>query len=104
MWSLALVILAGTTAPAIQRDAFGVPHIRASTWVMAFHDAGYAVAEDRMWQLENSRRLARLAEVFGPSFAASDREVLKGGYTDAEIQEQVNRLPGPVQDAYRAYA
>ena len=106
MWSLALVILAGTTAPAIQRDAFGVPHIRASTWVMAFHDAGYAVAEDRMWQLENSRRLARgrLAEVFGPSFAASDREVLKGGYTDAEIQEQVNRLPGPVQDAYRSYA
>lgn len=106
MLSVALFLVARASALDIPRDAYGVPHIVAPTWERAFHDAGYAVAQDRMWQLENSRRLARgrLAEVFGAQYAASDREVLKGGYTTAEVRAQLDALPTHVRAAYDAYA
>src|SRR5687768_14489880 len=88
---LAAVVLTQTPSH-IQRDEYGVPHIKAPTWEQAFRAAGYAVAEDRLWQLEQSRRLSRgrMAEVFGSGFVASDMEVLKAGYTDEELQKQID--------------
>lgn len=101
--ALACLILQG---PTITRDAYGVPVVAANSWHDAFYGAGYAVAQDRLWQLENSRRLARgrMAEVFGSSFVASDREVLSFGYTDAELQTQFDRLPAKAKEAFEAYA
>lgn len=99
--SLMLLAAAGIT-----RDDYGVPHIQASTWAEGFELAGYAVAQDRMWQMENSRRLSRgrLSEVFGKSFEASDRDVLRSAYTDEELQIQVDKLPAKVREAFEAYA
>ena len=67
---------------------------------------GYAVAEDRIWQMETSRRVARgtLAQAFGPSFVPSDRETLATGYTDAELQAQLNALSASSRAAFAAYA
>lgn len=59
----------GVTAPAfIDRDARGVPHIRASALADLFFADGFAQASDRMFQMELTRRYAygRLAEIFGP--------------------------------------
>ena len=72
--ALACLILQG---PTITRDAYGVPVVAANSWHDAFYGAGYAVAQDRLWQLENSRRLARgrMAEVFGSSFVAFAAEI-----------------------------
>src|SRR5215207_4466788 len=55
-------------AVRIYRDDFGTPHIFAGTNRGLFEAYGYAVAQDRLWQLELNRRAARgrLAEVFGP--------------------------------------
>ena len=43
----------------IYRDDFGTPHIFAETNRGLFEAYGYAVAQDRLWQLELNRRAAR---------------------------------------------
>jgi penicillin amidase len=104
-WLLALSIQQAPI-PTITRDDYGVPIIREQFWGDAFYDAGYATAQDRMWQMEMSRRLARgqLAEVFGHSMAASDKEVLASGYNDAELEAQFNALSPKIQAAFESYA
>lgn len=101
---LALAISAQSTP--IERDAFGVPHIKADSVAEAFFHSGYAVAEDRLWQMEMSRRMARgrAAAVLGRSALESDREVLRYGYTDDELQRQLDKLSPAVRTAYREYA
>lgn len=104
---LALLLLSTTSRPPeIHRDSFGVPRIHAANVADAFFQAGYAVAQDRLWQMENSRRLSRghMAEVFGKAFVASDREVLRTFYTDEELQQQLNNLSPQVRGAFDSYA
>lgn len=90
---------------AIERDAYGVPHISAPTLEEAYRLAGRAVAQDRLWQMEMSRRLARgrAAEVMGKEFAAADREVLSTGYTDEEMQGQFDLMSPLARRIYTAY-
>lgn len=56
-------------------DLWGIPHIRASNPRDAFFLQGYAVARDRLWQIDlwRKRGLGRLAASFGPDFVAQDR-------------------------------
>ncbi len=58
----------GLSAPVeVLRDARGVPHLRASSLPDLFFAQGYVTAQDRLWQMDLSRRLAEgeLSEVFG---------------------------------------
>ena len=57
------------------RDAWGVAHIRANAIADGFFGLGYAMAQDRLWQLDHMRRLAsgRLAEVLGQDALPEDR-------------------------------
>jgi penicillin amidase len=82
-----------------------VPHVVASSWSNAFFQAGYAVAEDRLWQMDLSRRVARgkMAELLGSDYIASDREVLQGAYTDQELQEQFDLLSPKARESITAY-
>lgn len=99
----ALVLL---PVDAIERDAYGVPHIRATSWESAFRLAGRAVAEDRLWQMELNRRQARgeMAAVFGRSSLAADREARQSGYTTAELQAQLDGISAQGRHAFAAYA
>ena len=101
-----IALLVAFAPPAIVRDGYGVPHVRASDAASAWKAMGYAVAQDRMWQLETSRRVARgtAAAAFGPSYVQSDRETLLTGYTDAELTAQLRLLAPSSQEAFRAYA
>lgn len=76
---------AGGDTLTILRDGYGVPHVFACTLRGLFYGDGYAVAEDRLWQLEQYRRDAqgRLAEIQGREALARDREVRLLGYTPA---------------------
>jgi penicillin amidase len=68
--------LPGLTAPGrIVIDHWGIPHIRAASPRDAFFLQGYAVARDRLWQIDlwRKRGLGRLAASFGPDFVAQDR-------------------------------
>ena len=59
----------------IRRDSWGIAHIAAETERDLFFALGYAMAQDRLWQLDYQRRLVRgeLAAVLGPPALASDR-------------------------------
>lgn len=100
-----LFLLVARQTPAIDRDEFGVPHIRAASVSDAFFQAGYAVAQDRLWQMENGRRLARgrLAEAFGKAYLASDKDVLTTGYTDDELRKQYDGLTRESKGVIDAY-
>jgi penicillin amidase len=60
----------------IARDAKGVPHIQAASWEDAIFLQGYAMAQDRLWQMDGLRRRAagELAEVVGQAALESDRD------------------------------
>jgi len=73
---------------SIVRDEYGVPHIFAGTRRGLAFGAGYAVAQDRLWQADLYRRQAsgRLAE-FGLATIEQDYEIRKSGYSQAELKE-----------------
>jgi penicillin G amidase len=69
------VHLAGLSAPVtVQRDTHGIPHIDAATQDDLFVAQGYVTAQDRLWQMDASRRAANgeLAEVMGPTLVEHD--------------------------------
>jgi penicillin amidase len=68
--------LKGLTAPVeVVRDRWGIPHISARETLDALFAQGFCHAQDRLWQMELTRRLAsgRLAEVFGADALDIDR-------------------------------
>ena len=123
-WALVVVVLLGLAAacwaiPAerqtlqvdseqvlIIRDSYGVPHIFADSERALCYGSGYAVAQDRLGQMEKYRRAARgtLAELVGSESVAHDQQVRQEGYTDAEYQEQVDRLDARYRAMLQAYA
>ncbi len=88
------------------RGPYGVPLVTGQNPRQAFYGMGFMVAEDRLWQMEMSRRVSRgrLAEIMGPSGVNSDKEVLKYFYTDAELQAMLDSVPKTVKDAFQAYS
>ncbi|MFL6438210.1 MAG: penicillin acylase family protein [Terriglobales bacterium] len=58
------------------RDKLGVPHIKASSFDDLFFAQGFVTAQDRLWQMDASRRYAagELAELLGPDLLKHDRQ------------------------------
>ena len=56
-------------------DEIGVPHINAKNQRDAYIALGYVHAQDRLWQMELTRRIAagRLSEIFGKELLKVDR-------------------------------
>jgi penicillin G amidase len=68
--------IADLSAPVtIQRDAQGIPHIRAASLDDLIIAQGYVTAQDRLWQMDSLRRFVSgdMAEVFGASMVPHDR-------------------------------
>ena len=92
-------------AVEIQRDASGMPHIHAEAESDLFVGYGYAMAQDRLFQMDYLRRqaLGRLSEVLGPE--AYDYDLLArtvGLHRIAE--EETARLPAETAARYEAFA
>ena len=71
------IAINGISAPVtVIRDKLGVPHIRAQSFDDLFFAQGFVTAQDRLWQMDASRRLAagELAELLGPSMLRHDRQ------------------------------
>src|SRR3990172_481268 len=66
----------------ILRDRWGVPHIYASTLHDLYFACGYAQAQDRLCQMDLTRRRAggRLSEIFGQQALEVDRLVRRMGF------------------------
>src|SRR3712207_1230176 len=81
----------------IVRDAYGVPAVTGSTDYDAWWGVGYAVAEDRLFQLELFKRATsgRLAEILGPDYLDDDLIARRDYYTDSEVDRMIDAASAP---------
>ena len=89
----------------VDRDALGVPHIKAKTLEDAWFAQGYTTAEDRMFQMDGLRRLAsgQLSEIIGPGALESDRD--SRGLRMRRVAEQIYvQMPDADKAQMAAYA
>jgi len=89
----------------IKRDGYGIPHVYANDVRGLFHGFGYAVAEDRLFQMEMARRavLGTVAEVMGPAYIALDKGS-RSGFTPASIHAQMAALSADDKAIFDGYA
>lgn len=90
----------------IVRDSYGVPAITGSGDAQLWWGAGYATAQDRLFELEVFRRATtgHLAEILGASYIPMDVEVRRDFYTTAELTAMFDSLPATFQARYENYA
>jgi len=89
----------------IFRDEHGVPHIFAGSANDGYFALGYVHAQDRLWQMEFTRRLGagRLAEILGEPGLGADRFLrMLGLYRKAE--SAAARLTPATRASLEAYA
>jgi penicillin amidase len=97
---------AGAQAPVrhgsvtIKRDDYGIPNIYADDTYDLFYGYGYALAEDRLFQIESERRTieGRAAEVFGPVYLPKDEATL-ANYDYQTLVPQLRKVTGEHRDA-----
>ncbi len=80
----------GLQAPVtVYRDAYGIPHIYASTVEDLFFAQGFVHAQDRFWQMDVWRHIGmgRLAEMFGESQVETDMFLRTLGWERLARQE-----------------
>src|SRR3954466_10290649 len=89
----------------IRRDDFGVPAITATNESDLWWGAGYAVAQDRLGEMELFRRrgAGTLAEVLGKGSLSDDLIARRDYYTDAELMAMFQRLPATLRARTQAY-
>ena len=95
------VLVSGLKAEVeIMRDSYGVPHIYAHNEPDLYFAQGYAMAQDRFWQMEFQRRLGqgRLAEIFGEELLETDRFFRLLGA--AGVNQQIPDEPAFITDAF----
>ena len=89
----------------IVRDGAGVPDVTGASQDDAWWGAGYAIAQDRLFELELFRAatVGRLSELAGQSRVADDLIVRQDLYTPAELDAQYARLPAALRARFEAY-
>lgn len=119
------ITLAGLKAPVtVVRDAQGVPHITATGLEDLFFAQGYVTAQDRLWQMDMTRRAAagEMAEIL-PASSAPAPSVSRStsvtrpspGWVEYDKQQRILRLravadrvaaqlSGPDRTFFDAYA
>ncbi len=98
--------VAGLSQPVtVTRDSLGIPTITAANLSDLFFAQGYITAQERLWQMDMTRRFASgdLAVILGPDFVSTDREQRILGLR--QVAEKAVAAMDPVQHAqFQAYA
>jgi penicillin amidase len=88
----------------VERDQWGVPHIRASSVEDMAEAQGYVLAQDRLWQMDLLRRVGRgqLSEILGPATLAIDQDFRAMNFSRTAEREaqQLDPESRKVMDAY----
>lgn len=89
----------------IIRDSYGVPSVTGDNDRDLWWGAGYATAQDRLFELEVFRRATtgHLAEVLGSSYVPMDVQVRRDFYTKPELDNLIASLPLSLQARYASY-
>ena len=84
----------GAASVEILRDGWGIPHVYADSDDDLFFGYGFAMGQDRLWQLDYLRRKAhgRLSEILGPDGLELDTVARTVGINRIAAEE-VQRLP-----------
>jgi penicillin G amidase len=90
---------------SVTRDSYGVPHIRAASHSDAVFALGFVHGQDRLWQLEMHRRIARaeLAEILGAPALQTDKFLRTLGVLQ-NANQIFSNLDSETQSLVRAYA
>jgi len=85
-------------------DNWGVPHIYAQNEKDLFFACGYRQAQDRMWQMDLTRRagLGQLSEIFGRRTLQKDKTMLNLGLKEAALRDY-EKLTPPMKDLLLSY-
>ncbi|MFZ0704173.1 MAG: penicillin acylase family protein [Candidatus Korobacteraceae bacterium] len=98
--------LSGLTAPVIvTRDSLGVPNISAENLHDLFFAQGFVTAQDRLWQMDMTRRYASgdLAVILGPEYIKTDEEQRILGLRQV-AEKTVANMPADERARMQAYA
>ena len=89
----------------IDRDQYGIPHIKAQTLNDAYRALGYVHAQDRLFQMEMMRRagLGKLSEVTGEFTVDFDHRMRVFGLGKL-VQDEAAALSPEARAAFDAYA
>ena len=89
----------------VERDQWGVPHIRAASLDDLVEAQGYVMAQDRLWQMDLLRRVARgqLSEILGPTTLKIDKDFRTLGFGRA-AERDVTLLDAEPRRLIEAYA
>ncbi|UFJ41459.1 penicillin acylase family protein [Brevibacillus humidisoli] len=89
----------------VYRDERGVPHIEAASLSDLYMAQGFVTAQDRLWQMDMSRRLTsgRMAEVFGPDYVPSDLHYRKLQLSKA-AEESLDRCSAAVREILERFS
>lgn len=82
------LVYSQTQTIELARTPMGVTNISANAELGAYYGLGYAHAQDRLWQMEFNKRLAKgkLSEVLGQSALNSDRFIRTLGIEKVSVQ------------------
>ena len=89
----------------VERDIWGVPHIKARSLEDMAEAQGYVMAQDRLWQMDLLRRVARgrLSEILGSTTLPIDRRFRTLRFGPA-AERDAGLLEGDAKLAIEAYA
>jgi penicillin amidase len=102
---MAPMAIQATDPVTTTRDAQGVWFIEGGSLYDVYEAMGYAVATDRLWQIDVYRRTARgkLAEILGPAGVELDVPMRIMGYSDEEYAAQFAALSDDGQTVVQAF-
>ena len=89
----------------VERDVWGIPQIRAGSLADMCEAQGYVMAQDRLWQMDLLRRVARgqLSEIVGPAAIRLDKQFRLLRFAPA-AERDVTLLDEESRTAMEAYA
>lgn len=96
---------AGPERITVHRDRYGVPHVFAQSNAGVYFGYGYAVAQDRLFQMEMLKRTVqgRVAEVLGTDYLDLDIK-LRTEYNHPAVRQQVDDLKTRDREILDGYA
>ena len=108
LWITSSLLAAGHALAAevtIKRDDYGTPHIYAEDTYGLFYGYGYAIAQDRLFQMEMAKRsvLGRVAEVLGADHIEFDKKT-RASCEPAAIKAQLAALRAKDRAIFDGYA
>ena len=89
----------------VERDRWGVPHIRANSLEDLAEAQGFVMAQDRLWQMDLLRRVARgqLSEILGPATLDIDKQFRTFGFGRA-AERDISQMEPASRAVMEAYA